>query len=430
MSRQQAADCRRRPRQRVASSRKVIALPQTKVASSTVVSRKPARNPALIFWHGPTLPAESSVRQISNFQNSPRLQTMPQPRTSMATSAKPGTGTRSRPVNSRGPAATRGWREKYRAVRRRAQGMYRPRGTQRSRGLTIHTWKYAPPLPVNVNGWASISWGSRLGIDSAPPRAGWGYIGLPPGWHTMYHLPVAGRSEPLPWQQVAPLPRWLPGQRHAADADAFDGLHRQAHGRTDGRNLPGPHALERKTQPGFVLPARADRRQPQAVQQQALAQALQAVGGDRAGHLHDAFLLRRVRLLRGLAQRHVLREILRKNARQAPILRVDHQTAGLGRQRRQAGKVQEVARQHARARGVFGQVPAGMQQRAGLRPVRWRGAAGGKACGFVQQQGDGAGVGQRGVLRHRHVLLRAHARAGGLHHLALHADAAVFYQLL
>src|SRR6218665_3270527 len=231
--------------------------------------------------------------------------------------------------------------------------MYSPSVTQHSSRWTIHTWKYAPPLPVNVNGWASISWGSGPGIDSAAPLAGWGYIGFPPGWDTIEQLPAAGRSEPLPWQQVAPLPRWLPGQRHAADADAFDGLHRQAHGRTDGRDLPGPHALERKTQPGFVLPARADRRQPQAGQRQALAQALQAVGGGRAGHLPDPFLLRRVRLLRGLAQRHVLREILRKNARKAPILRVDHQTAGLGRQRRQAGQVQEVARQHAHARGVF-----------------------------------------------------------------------------
>src|SRR6218665_809947 len=76
--------------------------------------------------------------------------------------------------------------------------MYRPSVTQHSSRLTIHTWKYAPPLPVNVNGWASISWGRGLGIDSAAPLAGggldrwggggWHRFGCAAGWVGVHWL--------------------------------------------------------------------------------------------------------------------------------------------------------------------------------------------------------------------------------------------------
>src|SRR3990167_7560929 len=141
---------------------------------------------------------------------------------------------------------------------------------------------------------------------------------------------LRGGSELLPGLQIAPLPLGHLGQRHAAEADALDGHHPQAHGLAHGRNLPGPDALEREAQLGLALPAHLDGWQWAAVEAQAMAELLQTVVGDLALHLDDAFLLQRL-------------DVLLQLARDALVLRVDHEAAGrraLRRQRRAPARPQ------------------------------------------------------------------------------------------
>ena len=99
-----------------------------------------------------------------------------------------------------------------------------------------------------------------------------------------------------------------------------------------------------------------------------------------------------------------------------------------------------MAQQHADAGSVLGQVALRVQQREGGGRALAAAAVRCRAClqaqpGFVawrlvQQQGDGRQLQQAGVLLHRHRLVRAHARAGQLHHLAVHAHKAAFDVLL
>ena len=74
-----------------------------------------------------------------------------------------------------------------------------------------------------------------------------------------------------------------------------------------------------------------------------MAQQGQPALGDLARHLDNAFLLQRL-------------DVLVQLARDAPVLRVDHQPAGLGGQGREAFQLFEVALQHADARCILWQV--------------------------------------------------------------------------
>src|SRR6218665_84681 len=69
-----------------------------------------------------------------------------------------------------------------------------PTVTQHSSRLTIHTRKYAPALPVNSSGEASVSRGAGLGADSAAPLAGCGGIGFSPV--SCPGSDVGGRAQP------------------------------------------------------------------------------------------------------------------------------------------------------------------------------------------------------------------------------------------
>ena len=106
-------------------------------------------------------------------------------------------------------------------------------------------------------------------------------------------------------------------------------------------NLPWQRVFQGEAQARFVLPADLAGRQWLAAKVQAVGQALEAVGLQRAADFDDEFLFQ-------------LLGVVAELARHAPVLGEHLQAAGVGVQRQAQGQALEVALQGAHRREVEG----------------------------------------------------------------------------